>query len=32
MSAEGDTEVAIIPVTPRAEAGTAGLSEHEVFH
>lgn len=32
MSARGDTEAAIIPITPRAWVGTAGLSEHSVLH
>lgn len=32
MSAEGDIEVVIIPIIPRAQVGTVVLSEHKVLH
>lgn len=32
MSAESNFEVVIIPIIPRAQVGTAGLSEYKVLH
>lgn len=32
MSAESDFEVVVVPIIPRAQVGTVGLSEYRVLH